>query len=153
MQGDVNKVILVGRVVRGPAIRTTKTGVPQAVFTLSTTEVWIDKPSNEKRSKTVHHKIVVYGVLVGVVEKCVYVGGRLYLEGQLEIRRWTDKKDGAPTESWTCEVIIQGWSGRLTVLDFVDGPTRDKANAVVDGPDNSPHSDKIDPTNLPWLVV
>jgi len=150
VQGDVNKAILIGRVIRGPSIKPTKNGVPQAVFTLSTTEVWWDKPTNEKRSKTILHKVIVYGPLVGVVEKCVQVGARVYLEGQIEIRRWT-RKDGAPTESWTCEIIVQGWSGRLTVLDFVDGPAKVEPADDADGPDHSPHSDKID-SNLSWLA-
>src|SRR5262245_52204143 len=152
--GDVNKAILVGRVARDPEIRMTKVGVPQAAFDITTTEIWFDKPTNERREKTASHRIVVYGPMVKVVEKCVRKGARLYLEGQIETRRWVGK-DGSPGENWTTEIVVQGWSGRVTVLDFADGPARVKADADDDGPDNnSPsdkHLDKID-SNLPWLA-
>jgi single-strand DNA-binding protein len=158
--GDVNKVILVGRVTRGAIIKPTKAGVPQAVFGLSTTERWFDKATDSKRERTTQHKIVVFGgPLVTTVEKCVHVGARVYIEGTLEIRRWAGK-DGTPTQNWTCEVVVMGWSGRITVLNFADELARpepaDVAAKYGDGLDDSPspsdkHPDMIDATKLPWL--
>jgi single stranded DNA-binding protein len=135
--GDVNKVILVGRVTRGPIIKPTKAGVPQAVFGLSTTEIWFDKATDSKRERTTQHRIVVYGgPLVTTVEKCVHVNARVYIEGTLEIRRWVGK-DGTPTQNWTCEVVVMGWSGRITVLNFADELTRAEADGF-DAPDAAP---------------
>ena len=123
MEGDVNKAILVGRVTRNPEIKTTKAGVPQAFFVLSTSEAWFDKPTSQKRTKTVFHRVMVYGgSLVRVVQKCVRKGARLYLEGEILVRKWVGG-DGQPTESWTCEVVIQGGkTGANTVDDRSIGP-------------------------------
>ena len=105
--GGVNKAILVGVVCRGPEIRTTKAGVPQAVFGLTTSEIWFDKESNEKREKTISHRVVVYGPLVKVVSKHLRKGARVFVEGMIETRRWVGK-DGKPGENWTTEIVVQG---------------------------------------------
>ena len=150
--GDVNKVILVGRVARGPIIKPTKAGVPQAVFGLSTTEIWFDKATDSKRERAIQHKIVVYGVpLVKTVEKCIQPGARVYIEGTLEVRRWANK-DGSPGQNWTCEVVVQGWSGRITVLNFADELARPELHDAEDDLASDKHPDKIDTTNLPWLA-
>jgi len=145
--------------------------VPQAFFILSTRERWYDKPSNEKREKTVFHRIIVYGdAMIRVVEKCIHKGARIYIEGQVDIRKWVGR-DGQSTESLTCEVVVQGWSGRITVLDFHDGPARHTADVgddLGDSPvplsikrsaakygdaatDAEPEAGKID-SNLPFLA-
>src|SRR5262249_8619164 len=106
--GGLNKAMLIGHVSCEPKINVTKGGVRQAFFILAATEEWF-------------HRVVVYGPLVSVVEKCVHQGARVYVEGAIETRRWVTK-DGTPTaESWTVEIVVQGWSGRLTVLDFANG--------------------------------
>lgn|SRR5262249_34636280 len=116
-ESDVNKIILLGRVIREPDFKITKTGARRGRFLLVTNETWWDRECNLKRQKTVAHMVVVYGEhLLRVVEKCVHRGARVYCEGQLDIRRWKPK-DGS-IESWTVETVIQGWSGRITVLDF-----------------------------------
>lgn|SRR5262249_17972401 len=151
--GGVNIAILVGRAVSNPVIRVTKGGISQAVFHMTTTEIWFDRETNERREKIISHRVVVYGTLVRAVEKCVSKGCLVFVQGGIETRRWVSK-DGAPTESWVVEIVVQGWSGRLTVLDFANGaPAR--ATFVEDDLDASPsdkHPDKIDTTNLPWLA-
>jgi len=135
---DVNKVILIGRVVREPVIKPTRAGVPQAFFVLSTQERWFDKPSNTKRERTTLFRVIVYGdSLIRVVEKCVHRGARLYIEGGVSIRTWVGK-DGQSTESLTCEIVVQGWSGRLTVLDFADELARPEPADVEDDLGDSP---------------
>jgi len=102
-----------------------------AGFDLTTSEIWFDKPTNERRERTVLHKIAVYGPLVKVVQKCVRKGARVYVEGQIETRRWVGK-DGSPGKTWTTEIIVQGWSGRLTILDFANGEPAAKTEADAD---------------------
>src|SRR5262245_9120123 len=117
----LNKAMLIGHVSCAPKSNVTKgkVGVRQAIFILATTEEWFDKATNQRRHRTITHRIVVYGPLVNVVERCVRQGARVYVEGNIETRRWM--ANGAPTESWTVEIIVQVPSGRLTVLDFANG--------------------------------
>jgi single-strand DNA-binding protein len=137
MEGDVNKAILVGRVVRGPAIHTTKAGIPRAVFDITTTETWIDKATNKRNERVFPHRIVAYGPLVRVVEKCIRHGARVYIEGQIETRRWASK-DGSRGENWTTEIMVQGWSGRITILDFSGELVRSEPDDAEDAPDAAP---------------
>jgi len=117
--GDVNKIILVGRVVREPETKLTKRGDRRMRFLVQTNEQWWDKDANEKRTKTVTHLVVVYGkTLTAIVGKCVSRGVLVYVEGQLDIRKWKSPADAS--ESWTVEVVVSGWGGRITVLDFND---------------------------------
>src|SRR5262249_34773869 len=141
----------VGRVTSDPKIAVVKGGVSQAVFNMTTTEQWFDKETNERREKVISHRIVVYGPLARAIEKCVRKGALVFVQGQIETRRWVGK-DGSPGENWTTEIIVQGWSGRVTVLSFAGELVRATA-ADVDGLDDSPdkHPDKID-SNLPWLA-
>src|SRR5262249_4116402 len=118
--GGLNKAMLIGHVLNEPKTNVTKGGARQAYFVLATTEEWFDKATDQRRTKTVTHRIVVYGPLVNVVEKCVHQGARVYVEGGIETRRWV-AKDGTPTDSWVTEIVVQGWSGRITVLDFSGG--------------------------------
>jgi single-strand DNA-binding protein len=168
--GSVNKAILIGRAFHGPESRTTSAGVPQAVFGLATNEIWFDKATNEKREKTIFHRVVVYGPLAKVVGKYLRKGARVYVEGQIETRRWKGK-DGQPGENWTTEIIVQGWSGQLTILDHPkDEPTalsvNDGANDLADARtpqsikrsrakygdlDDAPDQDHID-RGLPFLA-
>lgn len=93
--GGVNIAILVRRATSDPTIRTVKGGVSQAVFGITTNEVWFDKETNERREKIIPHRIVVYGPLVRAVEKCVRRGCLVFVQGIIETRRWTGK-DGSP---------------------------------------------------------
>lgn len=115
MASSVNKVILVGSVGRDPEIRNTQGGSKIASFSLATSESWKDRSSGERREKTEWHKVVVFNeALVGVVERFVRKGGKLYVEGALETRKWTDQS-GA--EKYTTEVVLKQFRGELTLLD------------------------------------
>lgn len=115
MAGSVNKVILVGNLGRDPEIRTTQDGREIANFSVATSETWKDKSTGERKEKTEWHRVVVFNEgLVGVIKNYVKKGSKLYLEGSLQTRKWTDK-DGQ--EKYTTEVVLQGFNSVLTMLD------------------------------------
>jgi len=113
MAGSVNKVILVGNVGVEPEIRSMQSGDRVANISIATSETWKDK-SGERQERTQWHKVVVFNQnVVGVVEKYVHKGSKLYIEGQLETRSW--EKDGV--KQYTTEVVIKPFRGELTMLD------------------------------------
>ena len=115
MAGSVNKVILVGNLGRDPEIRTTQDGLKIANLSLATSESWRDKNSGERKERTEWHRVVIFNErLVDVVEKYVKKGSKLYIEGALQTRKWTDNS-GA--EKYTTEVVLQRFRGELTMLD------------------------------------
>ena len=115
MSGSVNKVILVGNLGRDPEIRTMQNSNRVASLSLATSERWFDKQANEKREKTEWHRVVIFDEkLIDVVEQYVHKGSKLYLEGQLQTRKWTDQS-GA--EKYSTEVVLQRFRGVLTMLD------------------------------------
>lgn len=115
MAGSVNKVILVGNVGNDPEIRSFNNGGKVANFSLATSENWRDKQSGERKEKTEWHRVAIFNDgLVGVVERYVKKGSKLYIEGKLQTRKWTDR-DG--NEKYTTEVVLQGYGGNLTMLD------------------------------------
>lgn len=117
MAGSVNKVILVGNVGVDPEIRNMQSGDRVANLSIATSESWKDK-SGERQERTQWHKVVVFNQnIVGVVEKYVKKGAKLYVEGQLETRKW--EKDGVP--QYTTEVVIKPFRGELTMLDSKGG--------------------------------
>ena len=119
MAGSVNKVILIGNVGRDPEIRSTNDGTRIANFTLATSENWRDKASGERRERTEWHRIVIFNDrLSDVVEKYVKKGAKLYIEGALQTRKWTDKEG---QERYTTEVVLQRFRGDLTMLDSRGG--------------------------------
>ena len=119
MAGSVNKVILVGNLGRDPEIRTTNDGTKVANFSLATSENWRDRNTGERRERTEWHRVVIFNDrLVDVVEKYVSKGSKLYIEGQLQTRKWTDR-DGQ--ERYTTEIVLQRFRGELTMLDSRGG--------------------------------
>ncbi len=119
MAGSVNKVILVGNLGKDPEMRRTQDGRPIANLRLATTESWRDKNSGEKREKTEWHSVVIFNEnLCKVVEQYVKKGAKLYIEGQLQTRKWQDK-DGQ--ERYSTEVVLQNFNGTLTMLDARGG--------------------------------
>lgn len=115
MSGSVNKVILVGNVGKDPDIRRLNSGEPVASFSVATSESWRDKASGERRERTEWHNVVVFNEnLVKVIEQYVKKGAKVYLEGQLQTRDYTDK-DG--NQRKTTEVVLQRYRGELTLLD------------------------------------
>lgn len=116
---SINKVILVGNVGQDPEIRTTGDGREIASFSLATSESWKDKNTGEKRDKTEWHRLVIFSQgLVGIAKSYVKKGTKLYVEGSLQTRKWTDK-DGV--EKYTTEVVLQNFNSTLQILDSRNG--------------------------------
>lgn len=119
MAGSVNKVILVGNVGKDPETRTFNNGGKVCNFSLATSETWRDKQSGEKRDKTEWHNIAIFNDnLIKVVENYVKKGSKLYIEGQLQTRKWQDR-DG--NDRYTTEVVLQRFRGELVLLDSRNG--------------------------------
>ncbi len=115
MAGSVNKVILVGNVGQDPEVRQFQNGGQVATFSLATSENWKDKNTGERREKTEWHRIAIFNEgLIRVVQSYVKKGSKLYVEGQLETRKWQDQ---AGVEKYTTEVVLRGYGGVLTMLD------------------------------------
>lgn len=116
MAGSVNKVILVGNLGRDPEIRTTQDGKKIANISVATSESWKDRNTGERKEKTEWHRVVVFNDnLVNVIENYLKKGSKVYLEGQLQTRKWVDQASGQ--EKYSTEVVLQGYNGSLTMLD------------------------------------
>lgn len=114
MSGSLNKVILIGNLGKDPEIKTTNDGREIANFSIATTESWKDKSSGEKKDKTEWHRVICFNEgLVRVIKNYVKKGTKLYLEGQLQTRKWTDKGN---QEKYTTEVVLQGYNSNLVLL-------------------------------------
>jgi single-strand DNA-binding protein len=115
MAGSVNKVILVGNLGADPEIRRTQDGRPVANLRVATTESWRDKTSGEKREKTEWHRVVIFNEgLCRVAEQYLKKGAKVYIEGALQTRKWQDQQG---QERYSTEVVLQGFSSQLTMLD------------------------------------
>lgn len=115
MAGSVNKVILVGNLGADPEIRRTQDGKAIANLRLATSESWRDKASGERKEKTEWHRIVIFNEgLCKIAEQYLKKGSKVYVEGALQTRKWTDK-DGV--EKYSTEVVLQNFGGVLTMLD------------------------------------
>ena len=119
MAGSVNKVILVGNLGKDPEVRRMTSGEPVVNLSVATSESWRDKASGERKEKTEWHRVVIFNKnLAEVAEKYLRKGSKVYVEGQLQTRKWTDK-DGA--EKYSTEVVLQNFRGELTMLDGRNG--------------------------------
>ena len=115
MAGSVNKVILIGNLGRDPEIRNTQDGSKVANLSVATSENWKDRNSGERRERTEWHRVVVFNDrLVDVIERYLKKGSKVYLEGQLQTRKWTDQSG---QEKYSTEVVLQKYRGELTMLD------------------------------------
>ena len=114
MSGSLNKVCLIGNVGKDPEIRHTQSGGKIANLTVATSESWKDKQTGEKKEKTEWHRVVVFDErLADIIERYVTKGTKLYLEGALQTRKWTDNQG---VDKYTTEVVLQRFSGVLTLL-------------------------------------
>ncbi|MDF1807306.1 single-stranded DNA-binding protein [Hyphomonas sp.] len=115
MAGSVNKVILVGNLGRDPEIRRMNNGDPVVNLSVATSESWRDKSSGERREKTEWHRVVIFNDnLAKVAENYLKKGSKVYVEGQLQTRKWTDQNG---QEKYSTEVVLQRFRGELTMLD------------------------------------
>ena len=118
MAGSVNKVILVGNLGKDPEVRNAQNGTKIVSFTLATSESWNDKSSGERREKTEWHRIVIFNERIAdVAERFAKKGRKVYVEGSLQTRKWTDQSG---QEKYTTEVVIDRFRGELTLLDSGD---------------------------------
>lgn len=119
MAGSVNKVILVGNLGKDPEVRSTQNGQKIVNFTLATSESWRDRQSGERREKTEWHRVAVFNPnLAEIAERYLRKGSKVYVEGQLQTRKWTDQSG---QERYTTEVVLQQFRGDLTLLDSRGG--------------------------------
>ena len=119
MAGSVNKVILVGNLGADPEIRRTQDGRPIANLRIATSESWRDKNTGERKERTEWHRVVVFNEgLCKVIEQYVKKGSKVYLEGALQTRKWTDQSGH---ERYSTEVVLQGFNSVLTMLDSKGG--------------------------------
>ena len=115
MAGSVNKVILVGNLGKDPEIRRTQDGRPIANLSIATSETWRDKGTGERKEKTEWHRVVIFSEpLCKIVEQYLKKGAKVYIEGALQTRKWTDQ---AGVEKYSTEVVLQGFNSTLTMLD------------------------------------
>jgi single-strand DNA-binding protein len=119
MAGSVNKVILIGHLGRDPEVRRNQSGDPIVNLNIATSESWRDKTSGERKEKTEWHRVVLFNEnLAKVAEQYLKKGSKVYIEGQLQTRKWQDQ---AGVEKFTTEIVLQRFRGELTLLD---GPSQ-----------------------------
>src|SRR5690348_10654647 len=115
MAGSVNKVILVGNLGKDPEVRRLNSGEPVVNLSVATSESWRDKATGERKEKTEWHRVVIFNENIAkVAEQYLKKGAKVYIEGQLQTRKYTDN---AGAEKYTTEVVLQRFRGELTMLD------------------------------------
>jgi single-strand DNA-binding protein len=115
MAGSVNKVILVGNLGRDPEVRRLGSGEPVVNLRIATSETWRDKASGERKERTEWHSVVIFNEnLAKIAEQYLKKGSKIYIEGQLQTRKWQDQQG---VEKYTTEIVLQRFRGELTILD------------------------------------
>ena len=144
-KSSVNKVILVGNLGRDPEIRTTQSGMKVANLRVATSERWKDRNSGEMQERTEWHSVAIFNEhLVSVTERFLHKGSKVYLEGQLQTRKWTDQQG---QDRYTTEVVVSGFNGTLQMLDRRNGSNSGTslAGAVSPLKDDAEFNDDIIP--------
>ncbi|NBO18198.1 MAG: single-stranded DNA-binding protein [Proteobacteria bacterium] len=119
MAGSVNKVILIGNLGKDPEIRSTQDGREIANLTVATSESWKDRSTGERKEKTEWHRVAIFSEgLVSIAKNYLKKGSKVYVEGQLQTRKWTDQSG---QEKYSTEVVLQNFGGTLTMLDGPKG--------------------------------
>ncbi|TDI66245.1 MAG: single-stranded DNA-binding protein [Alphaproteobacteria bacterium] len=139
MAGSVNKVILVGNLGRDPEVRSTQDGSKIVQLSLATSESWKDRATGERRERTEWHRVVIFNEhLAKVAEDYLRKGSKIYVEGQLQTRKWQDKEG---MDRYTTEIVLSKFRGELTMLDSrasegggtAGGPSEEPAAAAAGG--------------------
>ncbi|MDR1561266.1 MAG: single-stranded DNA-binding protein [Holosporaceae bacterium] len=145
MAGSINKAILVGNVGRDPEVRTAQDGSKIVSFSVATSEYWKDKASGERKERTEWHRIVVFNQnLAEVCEKYLHKGSKVYIEGQLQTRRWQDPNG---VEKYTTEIVLSRFRGELTLLD---SRTPEGASAMENPHDDRPSANVVIDDDIPF---
>lgn len=131
---SVNKVILIGNLGRDPEIRSTQDGTKIANLSLATSESWKDKNTGDRREKSEWHRVVIFGPLAEIAEKYLHKGSKIYVEGQIQTRKWTDQTG---QDKYTTEIVLQRYRGELVMMDGKPEQTApqspgDQAAALLD---------------------
>ena len=111
--GTVNKVIIVGNLGKDAEVRYTPGGSAVATVSIATTEVWKDKSSGQRQEKTEWHRVVIFGKVAEIAEKYLRKGSKVYIEGKIQTRKWTDK---AGADKYTTEIVLSGFDGKMVML-------------------------------------
>ena len=131
MAGSINKVILVGNLGRDPEIRSTQDGMRIANLAVATSDTWRDKMSGERKERTEWHRVVIFNErLAEIAEKYLKKGAKVYVEGALQTRKWTDNSG---QERYTTEVVLQRFRGELTMLDGAGGARGPGGGPPIEG--------------------
>lgn len=145
----LNRATLIGHVGQDPEVKSLDNGSQVARFSLATSEKWKDRNTGEQKDRTEWHTVVVWGEgLVGVVDKYVSKGSRLYVEGKIQTRKWQDQK-GA--DRWSTEIVVSGMGGMIRLLDRREGGGR-RPDAPLEPPDDysSSWSEKKNGSEKSW---
>ncbi|MDA7705031.1 single-stranded DNA-binding protein [Rickettsiales bacterium] len=138
----INKVILVGNLGNDPEIRSTSDGREIANLSLATSEFWKDKNTGERKSKTEWHRVVIFSQgLVGIVKNYLKKGSKIYIEGQLQTRKWVDN---AGVEKYTTEVVLQNYNSTLSMLDNKQDSSGSNQNNFNDNQSQNDSNNMID---------
>ena len=145
MAGSVNKVILVGNLGKDPEVRNAQSGLKIVNLTVATSDTWNDKMSGERKEQTEWHRVVIMNDRLGdVAEKYLRKGSKVYLEGKLQTRKWTDQSG---QDRYTTEIMLGRFGGELVLLDKAGG------NAGMGGDDYSPAPRAAAPAKAPARAV
>ena len=131
MAGSVNKVILIGNLGKDPEVRNSQAGDKIVSFSIATSESWNDKTSGERKERTEWHRVVVFNEqIAGVAEKYLKKGSKVYVEGQLQTRKWTDQSG---QEKYTTEIVLARFKGEMTMLSSANGGERSATHSEGSG--------------------
>jgi single-strand DNA-binding protein len=134
MAGSVNKVILIGNLGKDPEVRNLQNGGKVCTLRIATSETWKDRGTGERQERTQWHSVVIFNEnLVGVAERFLKKGSKVYVEGQLETRKWQDQQG---QERYTTEIVMRQFRGELTLLDSPGGNGGSSGNAGGYGDDD-----------------
>jgi single-strand DNA-binding protein len=150
MAGSVNKVILVGNLGKDPEVRALQNGDKVVNLTLATSESWKDRVTGERKEKTEWHKVVIFNQPLGrIAEQYLRKGSKVYLEGQLQTRKWQDQSG---QDRYSTEVVLQAYRGELTLLD---GKSGSGPSGMIDEGyrSDAPHSLPSDKTATSYGIV
>ena len=141
MAGSVNKVILIGNLGRDPEVRSTQDGNKIVQLSLATSESWTDKRSGEKRERTEWHRIVVFkDQIADVAERYLTKGAKIYVEGQLQTRKWTDQSG---EDRYATEIVLQKYRGEMTMLSSAASQNGGTSRSSGGGPAGGDSEDEI----------
>ncbi|GAW36978.1 single-stranded DNA-binding protein [Roseovarius sp. A-2] len=141
MAGSVNKVIIIGNLGQDPEIRNFDNGGKVANLSVATSETWKDRNTGERRERTEWHRVAIFNTaLVGLAEQYLKKGSKVYLEGQLETRKWQDQSG---QDRYTTEVVLRPYNGEMTFLDGKGDGGQDQAANPAPAPAGKDHDDEI----------